>query len=182
MDTIYYDLKEKKAILDNDLIENAEDTITMEEYLSLYDLVNYIGEDMNKIKKYNDFYKVYFEKTVSIKIRENHILGIRINYFNIKELQINRFPYLTEFDLSANNIEKIVGLDQLSRLERIDLSCNNLTELPNIEMLPNLKEVYINNNKIKKLNICSKSLKRVYIINNYVSDEDSKTKDIELII
>ena len=64
-----------------------------------------------------------------------------------------------KLDLSFNNIEKLEGLDNLTKLRDLSLYNNQISKLENMNLLGNLEVFSIGNNQITDYSNVSKNLK-----------------------
>lgn len=61
----------------------------------------------------------------------------------------------TILDLSFNNIERIEGLDNLTKLKDLSLFNNQITKLENMNVLENLEVFSIGNNQLNDYDFVS---------------------------
>lgn len=58
---------------------------------------------------------------------------------------------VTRLYLVHNKIEKIEGIETMTKLKFLELGDNKIKEIENISTLTNLEQLYIGKNKIKKI-------------------------------
>ena len=72
---------------------------------------------------------------------------------SLHSLLRNPLPAITAFNLRANRLQSIAGIERLLSLERLDLRDNKLTdpmEISRLTCLPNIREIWVANNPLVK--------------------------------
>ncbi len=88
--------------------------------------------------------------------------------------EVGKCYWITEFDLSFNQITEIKGLEQLVELQRLNLSRNQITEIKGLEQLVGLQSLNLSNNQINEI----KGLEQVVGL-KAISLSDNKITEIK---
>jgi len=102
------------------------------------------------------------DKTYKVKKNLLNLRNKRITSFD--EISgLNNLPFLTQMDLSNNNITEIKGLDNFPNLVHLDLSNNAITDIKGLQNLPNLVFLDLSGNNITQITGLE-NLKRLRIL------------------
>lgn len=87
---------------------------------------------------------------------------------------VQEISSLTKLSATRNKLAEIPDLTQLERLERLTLYSNQISKIPKVEGLNNLKYIFLSDNRIEDISSLSKlnSIIELELNNNLLDDED----------
>lgn len=82
-----------------------------------------------------------------------------VNFLNLSNLGaetrhlelVNNFPKLIVLWAKNNNIDRIKGIDNLTKVRWVDLNYNNISKIENLDKLVSIEDLSLGGNKIEKM-------------------------------